>query len=147
MAAGAGPAAVQTPRCRAHVPPSSACLPPASLLPSSSGGRLIEYQGDRSARHLRDWALAQLPKHVKTVAKEAQLSDFLRQCQGGGGAGGAAGARWGVCTLLLSDKGETSALYKSLAMRCALVGACLPPAACGGGGGSHHSTPEGCGRS
>lgn len=78
-----------------------------------SGGRLVDYRGDRSARHLKDWALSLLPKHIKSVHKEAQLDDFLRQCQ----AGGKEGAKWGVCALLLSDKGETPALYKSLAMR------------------------------
>lgn len=72
-----------------------------------------DYQGDRSARHLRDWALGLLPKHIKSVSKESQLADLLRQCQGGPGSS----SRWGVCALLLSDKGETSALYKSLALR------------------------------
>ncbi|KAL4447472.1 hypothetical protein ABPG75_004691 [Micractinium tetrahymenae] len=78
-----------------------------------SGGRLHEYQGDRSARHLRDWALSLLPKHIKSVNKQAQLTDFLRQCTSGAGSS----SKWGVCALLLSDKGETSALYKSLALR------------------------------
>lgn len=34
-----------------------------------SGGRLHDYQGDRSAKHLRDWALSLLPKHIKTVSQ------------------------------------------------------------------------------
>ncbi|KAI7835464.1 hypothetical protein COHA_010639 [Chlorella ohadii] len=67
-----------------------------------SGGRLVDYRGDRSARHLKDWALSLLPKHVKSVHKEAQLADFLRQCQ----AGGKEGAKWGVCALLLRYHGK-----------------------------------------
>jgi len=47
------------------------------------------------------------------VNKRQQLDDFLRQCTSGSGSG----SKWGVCALLLSDKSETSALYKSLAMR------------------------------
>lgn len=101
------------PRCPAPLltPP-----PPCGLhgAPCSGGKLTPEYQGDRSARHLRDWALSLLPKHVKSVNKEAQLADFLRQCQGGGPR---SSARWGVCALLLSDKAETPALYKSLALR------------------------------
>lgn len=73
-----------------------------------------EYSGDRSARHLKDWALGLLPKHIKSLSKASQLPDFLRQCTAGAGSA----AKWGVCALLLSDKSETSALYKSLALRC-----------------------------
>ncbi|EFN59909.1 hypothetical protein CHLNCDRAFT_132941 [Chlorella variabilis] len=79
-----------------------------------SGGHLHEYKGDRSARHLKDWALGLLPKHIKTVNKQQHLADFLRQCTSGTGGGS---SKWGVCALLLSDKSETSALYKSLALR------------------------------
>ena len=46
------------------------CVP---LWLARSGGRLVDYQGDRSARHLKDWALGLLPKHIKSVNKEAQL--------------------------------------------------------------------------
>ncbi|PSC75035.1 domain containing [Micractinium conductrix] len=77
-----------------------------------SGGRLHDYQGDRSAKHLRDWALSLLPKHIKTVNKKQQLEDFLKQCAPGSGS-----SKWGVCALLLSNRGDTSALYKSLALR------------------------------
>ncbi|KAI3429290.1 hypothetical protein D9Q98_005386 [Chlorella vulgaris] len=78
-----------------------------------SDGKLHEYRGDRSAKHLKDWALSLLPKHVKTVSKQSHLSDFLRQCTSGGGSS----SKWGACALLLSDKSETSSLYKSLALR------------------------------
>ena len=53
----------------------SCCLSVVFLCscPICSGGRLVDYRGDRSARHLKDWALSLLPKHVKSVHKEAQL--------------------------------------------------------------------------
>ncbi len=81
---------------------------------SCSDGKLHEYRGDRSAKHLKDWALSLLPKHVKTVSKQSHLTDLLRQCTSGGGSS----SKWGACALLLSDKRETSSLYKSLALRC-----------------------------
>ena len=111
----------------------SAC-PPACSLPRS-GGQLHEYSGDRSARHLKDWALGLLPKHIRTVSKKAQLEDLLKQCSPGAGSG----SKWGVCALLLSDKADTSALYKSLALRWVgagwrvLVGAGGRAGACVGG--------------
>ena len=61
------------------------CPAPICLAPCS-GGRLHEYQGDRSARHLKDWALSLLPKHVKPVNKvrllfrmASQLADSLER--------------------------------------------------------------------
>ena len=101
--------------------PGSPPSPTLSPVPRRSDGRLHDYGGDRSARHLKDWALGMLPKHVKAVNRLPQLDDFLQQCTrggGGGGAGaGASGSKWGVCALLLTDKHETSPLYKSLALR------------------------------
>jgi hypothetical protein len=102
------------------VPARSCSLP-------CSNDQLHEYSGDRSARHLKDWALGLLPKHIKTVSKKAQLDDLLKHC----GPGAGSGSKWGVCALLLSDKRETSALYKSLALRCVLAWG-----VCGGGVGA-----------
>lgn len=73
----------------------------------------MEYQGDRSAGHLKDWALGLLPQsNVAVISKPAQLQAFLKKC-----APGAGGVKWGACMLLFTAKGETSALYKSLALR------------------------------
>lgn len=83
-------------------------------------GRWIEYKGDRSAGAIKDWALALLPTDViRTVSKAAHLEEFLKISGGGGGgaAKGASSARWGAGMLLFTSKAETSALYKSLAMR------------------------------
>lgn len=55
-----------------RAPPGYA-RPISALLGLRSGGRLVDYRGDRSARHLKDWALSLLPKHIKSVHKEAQL--------------------------------------------------------------------------
>lgn len=54
------------------------------------------------------------PAFLRPNRPQRQLDDALRQCQSGGGGGG---AKWGVCALLFSSKAETSALYKSLAYR------------------------------
>ena len=76
-------------------------------------GRWVDYNGDRSATHLKDWALGLLPQSAVTViTKPAQLEPFFKKC-----APGAGGAKWGACALLFTAKGETSALYKSLALR------------------------------
>jgi len=82
-------------------------------------GKWIEYKGDRSAGSIKDWALALLPTDViKIVSKAPQLEEFLNLSGGGGGAvKGANSARWGAGVILFTSKSETSALYKSLAMR------------------------------
>ena len=79
------------------------------------GGKWIEYsQGGRGAGELRDWGLGLLPKDaVLAVGKQAQLDAFL---QASGGKGNRA-AKWGAGVLLFTNKGETSPLYKSLALR------------------------------
>lgn len=56
------------------------------------------------------------PLTALLAAQGAQLTDFLSLCSGSGAAAKSA-SRWGVCALLLTDKGETSPLYKSLALR------------------------------
>ena len=77
------------------------------------GGQLQDYGGDRSARHLKQWALGLLPNHVRQVANSGQLEGLLRQCAPGAGSA----SRWSLCLLLLTPKHATSALYKSLALR------------------------------
>ena len=41
-------------------------------------GRLMDYNGDRSARSLRDWGLALLPNAVATINRPAQLTELLK---------------------------------------------------------------------
>ncbi|KAK9821669.1 hypothetical protein WJX74_006601 [Apatococcus lobatus] len=74
-------------------------------------GRSMEYNGDRSAKSLKDWAVGLIPNKVATVNKQPQLDSFLSQCT----SQGAKAAAWGVCILLLTAKSNTAPLYKSLA--------------------------------
>ena len=88
------------------------------------GGRMVDYQGDRSARGLTNWAILLIPNRVAQLPPSGdKLEAFLQRCGGGEAGGGGAkgkkvgkdGASWGGCVLLFSDKKATSPLYKSLA--------------------------------
>lgn len=86
-------------------------------------GRTIDYNGDRSAQHLKDWAISLIPQKVTVIPSADAMTAFLQRCGGpGGGKGkkqGKDGASWGGCVLLFSDKKQTSPLYKSLAAQFA----------------------------
>ncbi len=76
------------------------------------GGQWLDYNGERSASAIRDWALASLPMdHVRVLRDDEALQGFLKASQT------TSVARWSVGVVLLTDKSTTSALYKSLAMR------------------------------
>lgn len=87
-----------------------------ALAPGSS--RWQEYAGDRGAKALSDWATGLIGSAVTSVRKEAELAAFLGQCGGAGAKRGAKGgsAAWGVCLLLLSDKGSVPSLWKALSV-------------------------------
>lgn len=89
-----------------------------AFVPSTRGKGFVakEYQGERSAAAMKNWALSLIPNKVTSISKLSQLSTLYQQC---GGAAGAAAAAWGVCMLLLTDKGTTAPLYKSLAAQYA----------------------------
>jgi protein disulfide-isomerase-like protein len=77
-------------------------------------GKLVEYRGDRSAAALRDWGLGMLPgMGVTKVSSVDKLNAWLNKDCGST----TSKAKWGTCILLLTKKSETSALYKSLALR------------------------------
>ncbi|CAL8467437.1 g6975 [Coccomyxa elongata] len=87
-------------------------------------GRMVEYNGDRSAQHLKDWAISLIPNKVTVLGSPDKLEAFLARCGGGGSGGkgkkpGKDGAAWGGCVLLFSDKKQTSPLFKSLASQYA----------------------------
>ncbi|KAK9909480.1 hypothetical protein WJX75_002926 [Coccomyxa subellipsoidea] len=87
-------------------------------------GRMIDYNGDRSAQHLKDWAISLIPNKVAVLGSPDKLEAFLGRCGGGKEAGkgkkaGKDGASWGGCVLLFSDKKQTSPLYKSLSSQYA----------------------------
>ncbi len=76
------------------------------------GGQWLDYNGERSASAIRDWALALLPMdHVRVLSDDEALQGFLKASQT------TRVARWSVGVVLLTDKGTTSALYRSLSMR------------------------------
>ena len=76
------------------------------------GGKWLDYNGERSASAIRDWALASLPMdYVQVLRDNEDLQKFLKASQT------TSSARWNVGVVLLTDKGITSALYKSLSMR------------------------------
>ncbi|KAK9816828.1 hypothetical protein WJX72_005531 [[Myrmecia] bisecta] len=83
-------------------------------------GRLVDYNGDRSASSLKDWALSLLPSKVRTLNRPAQLPDFFQLCSPAAKpAKGAKGAKderasGNACVLLFTAKSDTSPLYKSL---------------------------------
>lgn len=81
-------------------------------------GRWHEWSGERNAAALKAWALGLLPQDgiaVVSPSSGTDLDALLRTCQLGGGSGSA--SKWGLCVLLLTPKHDTSALYKSLALR------------------------------
>jgi len=78
-------------------------------------GKWSEYNGDRSAPALRDYGLNLLPTStVSVITKEAHMGDFLKKS---GGSVAKGGPKWGASVLLFTAKPQTSALYKSLALR------------------------------
>ena len=77
------------------------------------GGKTQEYNGERSASAIKTWGLSLIPNKVVTIAKPAQVSDFLQRCSSSSKTGKNV-ASWGVCVLLLTAKTETAPLYKSL---------------------------------
>lgn len=77
------------------------------------GGSTRQFNGDRSAKAIADWALSLVSSRVLQIRDEQSLQKFLAQCGGGKGKDHAA---WGLCVILLSNKAETPALYKALSM-------------------------------
>ncbi len=86
--------------------------PTLSAWVPGSSGKLREYSGQRSASAIRDWVLGQLPDTAVTrVGTPTELRKLMGQCVPGSRA-----ASSGLCVLLVTDKPETSSLYKALAL-------------------------------
>ena len=105
--------------CGAHAPCRVQGFP---TIKAFVNGRMVDYNGDRSAGGLKDWAISLIPSKVTQLPSPEKLPGFLQRCGGAGGGGGEAkgkkardGASWGGCVILFSDKKQTSPLYKSLA--------------------------------
>ncbi len=87
-----------------------------AVLPGTTGrAALADYPGGRSAKEMKQWALAQLRSRVQRVASRADLqAKLLQACQPGGQPQGKGRASSALCVLLASDKSETSSLAKAL---------------------------------
>jgi protein disulfide-isomerase A6 len=76
-----------------------------------------EYQGDRSAAAISNWATSLIGNEAATLKKEADLASLLAQCGGSSSSkkkGGA--ASWGLCMLLVSSKSSVPSLWKALSV-------------------------------
>ncbi len=103
-----------------------------TLAPGGKGW--VDYQGQRTASSIAEWATSLVPNHVQRLQQskgKPGLDAFLARCassssaagkakKGGSGsgssskAGGGGPAAWGVCALLISEKDSVPALYKAL---------------------------------
>lgn len=86
-----------------------------ALAPGSS--RWQEYQGDRGAASIGNWATSLIANAATTLTKEAHLQSLLSQCGGRAGGKGAkrgSSASWSVCLLLVSRKPTVPSLWKAL---------------------------------
>lgn len=96
-----------------------------AFVPQASGARArsVDFNGERSAKAIHDWALGLLPNHVVSLRDRKGLDAFLATCGGSAGghkagakAGGkdGAAASWALCVVLVTDKPETPPLYRAL---------------------------------
>lgn len=82
-----------------------------ALIPGSgsTAGSFEEYKGSRSASDMQSWLLSRLPNQVQRVDSMSALKKLLGLCQPGSKKATSA-----LCVLLITDKAETSSLYKAL---------------------------------
>lgn len=89
-----------------------------ALTPRSS--TWTNYQGQRSAKALSDWAISLIPSAISHLRNSADLATFLQRCGGAssstakGAKKAKGGASWGLCMVLVTDKADVPALYKGL---------------------------------
>jgi thioredoxin-like negative regulator of GroEL len=68
----------------------------------------VEYNGERSAAKIKDWALSLLPNGlIASINRKSRMEAFLQDsCGGGGGrkkaAAGVLKATWGACAVLFT---------------------------------------------
>lgn len=78
-------------------------------------GQAHEFSGGRSAAALKEFALGLIPNKVVALSSKRALEALLKDC----GGGARSGAAWGLCLVLVTDKRETSPLYRSLSSQYA----------------------------
>lgn len=90
-----------------------------ALSPGSS--TWADYQGDRGAAAISNWAQSLIGNAATNIKKEADLTAFLARCGGssgskGGGSSKKDAAAWSTCMVLLSDKASMPTLWKALSV-------------------------------
>ncbi len=81
-----------------------------------------EYQGDRSAASLSNWATGLIGNAAVNIKKSGDLDNFLVKCGGAAASSGKgskkdiAAASWGLCLVLSSDKASMPSLWKALSV-------------------------------
>jgi protein disulfide-isomerase A6 len=91
-----------------------------ALTPRAGADGWVEYQGQRGAKDIADFAVSLIPSSVHYLSRRADLDSFLVRCGGDGGGsgakrgGGAERAAWGLCVVLLTDKAEAPSLLRAL---------------------------------
>eukprot|EP00803_Ostreobium_quekettii_P000511 evm.model.scf_169EXC.9 EVM.evm.TU.scf_169EXC.9 scf_169EXC:117314-119944(-) len=74
--------------------------------------KVVIYKGQRTMAAIKNWALSLIPNKVDRVSKQSDLEALLGRCKSVSRGKGM--AAWKVCVLLVTDKAETSPLYKSM---------------------------------
>jgi hypothetical protein len=78
-----------------------------------------EYQGDRSAAAISNWATSLIGNEAVTLKKDSDLTALLAQCGGSSSSSkkkqGSA-ASWGLCMVLVSSKSSVPSLWKALSV-------------------------------
>lgn len=80
-----------------------------------------EYQGDRGAASISNWATSLIGNAAVNIKKESDLQTFLARCSGGSSSSSKdatkdTAAAWGLCLLLSSDKSSQPSLWKALSV-------------------------------
>eukprot|EP00879_Flechtneria_rotunda_P019627 GHRR01020623.1.p1 GENE.GHRR01020623.1~~GHRR01020623.1.p1 ORF type:complete len:286 (+),score=88.15 GHRR01020623.1:1338-2195(+) len=92
-----------------------------ALAPGSSQWQ--DYQGDRSAAAISNWATSLIGNAAAIIRRDSDLKSLLERCGGGSSSSPAAskrssksGASWGLCLLLVSQRAAVPSLWKALSV-------------------------------
>lgn len=104
-------------------PTLKAWIPASSSSSTSSTGRWVDYNGERTAAALSKWAASLVPSRSEALHDRGDLDALLARCGGpkavgaGGRRGvGASAASSGLCLVLVTPKPETPSLWKALSL-------------------------------
>jgi len=88
-----------------------------ALRPRAGAGGWSDYQGQRGAKEITDYAVSLIPSSVHHLRSRPDLDALLVHCGGaraGGGKRGADRAAWALCVVLITDKPEAPSLLRAL---------------------------------